>query len=1210
MVWAAAMEPAYSWAAPDLAAVATCGVLLCCHWWFTAKDLRRGIQQLSSASFGEGQSKKLSEQTMEARIDEEVGKMRVTTFNLSCRVMVHIGVIAVLVALMEAHRKPSLRSLLWLLWMFLPYCADVLSVLGHVRLSPARVRATCVGIYLCALGGTISLAWEPKEEYVGRAGVSVAAQLVLGITFPDTAVAAPFSLLFLAAYVWTAMEVCGVEAINAWFLFQQGFQLVLNVLVPVVLEKINRDRIAASFQSKDADALISGFRQMLRGICDGDLLLDGSFKISGSAGCLKRILETPTDFVGMQFQDLIDDFEEDSRSMFDQFLARSTPKTASEESEQQQSAPQCLRVPLKSPSGRTVSVDVFHVCLPRLYGTDSLHHLLALTEDAEARVQPDATQDAIPRSLLDSRSIGLARSAASSESEVVEAYDELAELTLLLDVSKQLIDIEEAHIRFVRRSQQAEMRLGMPTLKRFARPLDWPALQAEVHFYQHWPALHCLKGPWPYCLAVKGTLLFEKAPLVPLATVQGGGQENPLRLLGTTKASRFVLEAATEECGCYQHSNLVLNTTGLSSSLPTVSAEHLATVARCSSREDELSYLLAGATMECKMLLAGNAVPLNNCSQWCRLYDFVKDTQVSLLDLVSLSLNGMHLLLRLPLNGNVEAGLLEVETHAGLMTPLVMQVLPSSSENAKNRSNIPSEGKVVKNHSNIEGDEQLIEHFSTSYNGARSSGTLTTAIPHPHLSHPSSGFLSTTLTTSLEDAKACVEFEHVKQVAQCTELCTPASQSACYAMFRNAEAGRRLQSQNLSASAGVPPNHTEDEWEFLFSEPSMPVHLKAKCTELHSLGLRFGGHCAKAEDVCFERNDDHALDSEFDYCTAAMDGDNALGSDAYRSSSSKNLEPKPLRQVLLGFGVPAAQSVSSTFTAEWRTMDLSEFCFRALLSFAMGAVAYTVRAAVFFDSSRLTPSPKASRIGVSNMLIILHVTLTVVLVSIYGNSMAGDGGLALSSVLCLINSGVSTRPPRNDSVSGQWFGHELGKYIAAALTIVLCQVLPFVAICCLQRVDTAYQGLVVLLFVFVLSCAGSLYGLVSILMAFAFGSLLVSSALLCTSRNVVAEMQVQHPFHTADAKYVVTNLGIACIRFHSPGFFLGLAVACLPPPTVFCFSAYAWIDFSSAAGFLSFVRDWFFVVSTLAAICFPVQLAAQCKASQPDWAGSLPTFRQ
>ena len=27
-------------------------------------------------------------------------------------------------------------------------------------------------------------------------------------------------------------EVCGVEAINAWFLFQQGFQLVLKLFCP------------------------------------------------------------------------------------------------------------------------------------------------------------------------------------------------------------------------------------------------------------------------------------------------------------------------------------------------------------------------------------------------------------------------------------------------------------------------------------------------------------------------------------------------------------------------------------------------------------------------------------------------------------------------------------------------------------------------------------------------------------------------------------------------------------------------------------------------------------------------------------------------------------------------------------------------------------------------------------------------------------------
>ena len=34
------------------------------------------------------------------------------------------------------------------------------------------------------------------------------------------------------------------------------------------------------------------FRQMLRGVCDGDILLDSNFKICGDAGCLQRLLRT------------------------------------------------------------------------------------------------------------------------------------------------------------------------------------------------------------------------------------------------------------------------------------------------------------------------------------------------------------------------------------------------------------------------------------------------------------------------------------------------------------------------------------------------------------------------------------------------------------------------------------------------------------------------------------------------------------------------------------------------------------------------------------------------------------------------------------------------------------------------------------------------------------------------------------------------------
>ncbi|CAE7823062.1 unnamed protein product [Symbiodinium sp. CCMP2456] len=65
----------------------------------------------------------------------------------------------------------------------------------------------------------------------------------------------------------------------------------------------------------------------------------------------------------------------------------------------------------------------------------------------------------------------------------VECYEELTEMTLLLNTSTELMDIEEAHLRFVRRTNDSKVRMGMPTLKRFARPLDWAGLEAALRGY-------------------------------------------------------------------------------------------------------------------------------------------------------------------------------------------------------------------------------------------------------------------------------------------------------------------------------------------------------------------------------------------------------------------------------------------------------------------------------------------------------------------------------------------------------------------------------------------------------------------------------------------------------------------------------------------------------------------------------------------------------
>ncbi|CAE7880189.1 unnamed protein product, partial [Symbiodinium necroappetens] len=89
---------------------------------------------------------------------------------------------------------------------------------------------------------------------------------------------------------------------------------------------------------------------------------------------------------------------------------------------------------------------------------------------------------ALPSSLLPSRRPPSVRSAASNES-FEECYDELEEMTLLVNASTALMDIEEAHLRFVRKTDEPKVRMGMPTLKRFARPLDWVGIDAVLRGY-------------------------------------------------------------------------------------------------------------------------------------------------------------------------------------------------------------------------------------------------------------------------------------------------------------------------------------------------------------------------------------------------------------------------------------------------------------------------------------------------------------------------------------------------------------------------------------------------------------------------------------------------------------------------------------------------------------------------------------------------------
>ncbi|CAE7022579.1 unnamed protein product [Symbiodinium sp. CCMP2456] len=73
----------------------------------------------------------------------------------------------------------------------------------------------------------------------------------------------------------------------------------------------------------------------------------------------------------------------------------------------------------------------------------------------------------------------------SALTEQLEMFDELTQLTLLLNVSTELMDVAEVYLRFSRQTDEDQFKLGMPTLKRFVRPLDWLQVEAQLRQFAH-----------------------------------------------------------------------------------------------------------------------------------------------------------------------------------------------------------------------------------------------------------------------------------------------------------------------------------------------------------------------------------------------------------------------------------------------------------------------------------------------------------------------------------------------------------------------------------------------------------------------------------------------------------------------------------------------------------------------------------------------------
>ncbi|CAK9022810.1 unnamed protein product [Durusdinium trenchii] len=283
----------------------------------------------------------------------------------------------------------------------------------------------------------------------------------------------------------------------------QFFTLTATISSSVFIHLVLRGRFEALLDTADAESLVSSFQRVLRGACDGEVLLDSQMNIAQESQCLKHLILTNVSLKGRSFQQLLVD-EEQHR--FLEFIHTSTQTLGTPESKD--FLPLCLRVSFRGSAGIRVAADIYHVPVPGLFGSSDPYHLIAFKEDSEPRPLPEAEEDTVPSILLNKWGTGESRakgrtcrpdgrastiSGSTGRSSCLQNIcPELQEITMLVDVTTELQDVQQVHLNFERifRAEEEEgelrddlvegMQCGMPSLRKLVKPTEWEKIRSSV----------------------------------------------------------------------------------------------------------------------------------------------------------------------------------------------------------------------------------------------------------------------------------------------------------------------------------------------------------------------------------------------------------------------------------------------------------------------------------------------------------------------------------------------------------------------------------------------------------------------------------------------------------------------------------------------------------------------------------------------------------
>ncbi|CAE7774849.1 unnamed protein product [Symbiodinium microadriaticum] len=185
---------------------------------------------------------------------------------------------------------------------------------GIVRLSTSGLRRLFVFYYF--LGGATFLL---NSDF--SVGILLGYKVILCVCYVDSAVHVPANVLLAVMEIGHHFMLSGREFHVLEFAIDRAVFAILASGISVVLERTLRDRLAAQIRNMDSESIILAFRQMLRAVCDGEVLLDDGLCIQEGSNCLNRILFRKESLDKTAFRNIL---VQDSSELeaFDKFISQ------------------------------------------------------------------------------------------------------------------------------------------------------------------------------------------------------------------------------------------------------------------------------------------------------------------------------------------------------------------------------------------------------------------------------------------------------------------------------------------------------------------------------------------------------------------------------------------------------------------------------------------------------------------------------------------------------------------------------------------------------------------------------------------------------------------------------------------------------------------------------------------------------------------------